>query len=48
MFTDKEVDAECIRKILVPYMEPIGIKQKISRALPDGMKTKIKKMIKGD
>lgn len=47
VFTDKDVDAECIKTILNPYrVEDISIKHQIGKIMPEGMKEKIKRIIK--
>ena len=50
IFTDKEDDADSIRKVLVPYATkgPMTLKGMVAQALPTGVKNKIKKIIKGD
>lgn len=46
-FTDKDIDAECIRNILRPYiLEDTSLKHKIGKILPDDVKQRIKKVIK--
>ena len=48
MFTDKEDDADSIRKILAPYATkgPMTLKGVVAQALPAGVKEKIKKIIR--
>lgn len=45
VFTDKETDAECIRKLLRPYQKRT-LKQDIKDHIPSELKKKIKKIIK--
>lgn len=47
VFTNMEVDAECIRNILTPYMtEDKSIRHMVGKRMPDGMKDTIKKFMK--
>ncbi len=50
VFTDKDVDAQCIRDILAPYETPLpennSLKHKIGKMMPAGMKETIKSVIK--
>lgn len=46
-FTDKEIDANCIKEILLPYVsEDTSIKHKVGKMLPKGMKDMIKGLSK--
>lgn len=44
-FTDKEIDIECINKIIIPYKQ-FSTKDKIAGMMPQGMKSLVKKIIK--
>ena len=47
IFTDMEIDAECLNTILNPYkVEDITFRHQIGKIMPDGMKKTIKKIIK--
>lgn len=47
VFTDKDVDAECIKMIMNPYvLEDTSLKHQIGKMMPAGMKETIKKIIK--
>lgn len=47
VFTDMDVDAECIKTILNPYRpEDTSLKHQIGKMMPAGMKETIKKIIK--
>lgn len=47
VFTDMDVDAECIKAILNPYRpEDTSLKHQIGKRMPTGMKETIKKFIK--
>lgn len=47
VFTDKEVDAKCIRDIILPYkVESSMLKDKITKYMPKGMKQTIKGFMK--
>lgn len=47
VFTNKDVDAECIKTILNPYkVEEPSFKHQIGKMMPTGMKETIKKIIK--
>lgn len=47
VFTNMDVDAECIKAILNPYkVEDPSLKHQIGKMMPAGMKEKIKKIIK--
>ncbi|MCM1506126.1 MAG: 2-succinyl-5-enolpyruvyl-6-hydroxy-3-cyclohexene-1-carboxylic-acid synthase [Ruminococcus flavefaciens] len=45
VFTDKEIDADCIRTILTPYRQ-VTLKQKISDKIPQSVKKAIKGVLK--
>ena len=46
-FTDKDIDADCIKNILTPYIpEDTSLKHKIGKMLPGDVKQKIKKVIR--
>lgn len=47
VFTDKDIDAQCIKDILVPYKtEDVSIKHMIGKVMPEGMKDTIKGILK--
>lgn len=47
VFTDKDIDAECIKTIMNPYvLEDTSFKHQIGKMMPAGMKETIKKIIK--
>lgn len=46
VFTDKDVDAQCMQDILYPYTTAGSAKEAISRKMPKGMKDALKKIIK--
>lgn len=47
VFTDKDMDAQSIEKIVIPYKkEDVSFKQKIGEMMPTKMKNTIKKIIK--
>lgn len=47
VFTDKDVDAESMRKIIKPYLpEDTSLKGQISKRMPEGMKKTIKNILK--
>ena len=45
VFTNKEIDAECINTILEPYRH-LSLKQKVSKKVPQGLKNAIKGVLK--
>lgn len=41
-FTEKEIDAECIKSVLIPYMNGISsVKNKIAKKMPQGLKNAV-------
>ena len=47
VFTDMDVDADCIKNIMNPYREEdTSLKHQIGKMMPAGMKKTIKKIIK--